>query len=158
MPSMCFRKRRWFVSSVHLFFHLSGRYCIALYGTCGVTQLHRVQKLINLCARIVSGRKKYDRISDVVRDLQWLRAEELASYHTLCLLKRVMLTGQPHDIAAMLTTADHAYDTRQSHQLRRSRTVSNSGTRRFSFRASDLYNRLLPTYVTHRISISSGAV
>ena len=120
------------------------RYCIALYGTCGVTQLHRVQKLINFCARIVSGRKKYDRISDVVKDLQWLRAEQLVSYHTLCLLKRVMFTGQPQDIDAMLTTADHAYDTRQSHQLRRSRAVSNSGTRRFSFRASDLYNRLPP--------------
>ena len=45
------------------------RYCISLYGTCGATQLHRVQKLMNFCARVVSGRRKHDHISGVIRDL-----------------------------------------------------------------------------------------
>ena len=34
------------------------RYCISLYGTCNSTQLHRVQKLINFGARVISGRNK----------------------------------------------------------------------------------------------------
>ena len=120
------------------------RYCVALYGTHGTTQLHRVQKLINFCARVVSGRRKFDHISDIVKDLRWLNAKQLVEYHTLCLLKKVLLTGQPSDIAAMFVRADHEHDTRQSNQLRRPRAVSNSGVRRFSYRASDLYNRLPP--------------
>ena len=60
------------------------RYCISIYGTCGKTQLHRVQKLLNFCARVISGRRKYDHISAVLRQLNWLRAEQLVSYHQLC--------------------------------------------------------------------------
>ena len=56
------------------------------------------------CVRIVSGRKKYDHISDVVQDLRWLRADQLVSCHTLCLLKRVMLTGQPGAMLTVLLT------------------------------------------------------
>ena len=62
----------------------------------------------------------------------------------LCLLKKVLLTGQPTDLAAMLVRADHAHGTRQADQLRRPRALNNSGTRRFSFRAADLFNRLPP--------------
>ena len=34
------------------------RYCISIYGTHGQTQTHRVQKLINFCARVISGKRK----------------------------------------------------------------------------------------------------
>ena len=144
---MCFLEIHWLryiCSDQRTSFFFSIRYCIALYGTHGATQLHRVQELINFCARVVSGRRRHDHISDVIRDLRWLNAEQLVKYHMLCLLKKVLLIGQPHDIAAMFHPANHIYDTRQSHQLRRPRAMSNSGTRRFSFRASDLFNRLPP--------------
>jgi len=39
------------------------RYCISIYGTCSKTQLHRIQKIINFSARVVSGRRKHSRIS-----------------------------------------------------------------------------------------------
>ena len=42
------------------------RYCISVYGTHSATQLRRIQKLINFCARVLSGRHKLDHISDVV--------------------------------------------------------------------------------------------
>ena len=35
-----------------------------------------VQKLINFGARVISGRRKYDRIHDALRDLQWLDEPE----------------------------------------------------------------------------------
>ena len=59
------------------------RYCIAIYRTCGKTQLHRIQKLLNFCARVISGRGKYDHISDVLKRLRWLREEQLAKYYQL---------------------------------------------------------------------------
>ena len=62
------------------------RYCISSYGTCNTTQLHRVQKLLNFGARIISGRRKHDHISDVFRELNWLDARSLVTYHRLCLV------------------------------------------------------------------------
>ena len=31
------------------------RYCICIYGSCGTTQTHRIKKMLNFCARVVSG-------------------------------------------------------------------------------------------------------
>ena len=35
------------------------RYCMSVYGTCNQTQTHRLQKLINFAARVLSGRRKH---------------------------------------------------------------------------------------------------
>ena len=37
----------------------------------------RLQKLLNFGARVISGRRKYDHISDVLKDLEWLTAANL---------------------------------------------------------------------------------
>ena len=46
------------------------RYCISIYGSCSETQLDRIQKVINFGARVVSGKRRSDHISDVVLDLK----------------------------------------------------------------------------------------
>ena len=38
---------------------------LCIYGSCNATQLKRVQKVINFCARVVSGRSRHDHISEV---------------------------------------------------------------------------------------------
>ena len=119
------------------------RYCISIYGTCGKTQLHRVQKLLNFCARVISGRRKYDRISGVLKELKWLRAEQLVKYHQLCLLKSVLGTGLPPDIASMFSYVSTVYDTRQTGQLSCPRAKTGSGDRCF-VHCGGLFNGLPP--------------
>ena len=51
------------------------RYGISVYGSCGTVQMHRVQKIINFCARVVTGRRRHDHISDAIQQLGWLNAE-----------------------------------------------------------------------------------
>ena len=53
------------------------RYCISVYGTANKTQLSRLQQLLNFGARVISGRRKYDHISDVLRELNWLSADNM---------------------------------------------------------------------------------
>ena len=60
---------------------------------------------IFVCA-VISGRRKYDHISDVLRQLGWLRAEQLVSYHRLCLVKTALGTRLPADIAALFSFVD----------------------------------------------------
>ena len=117
------------------------RYCISVYGTCSKTQLHRVQKLLNFCARVISGRRKYDHVSDVLRQLGWLRAEQLVSYHRLCLVKTALGTRLPADLAAMFSYVDTSYETRQTGLLYCPRAKTCSGDRRLAH-CSAVFNRL----------------
>ena len=93
------------------------RYCISLYGTCSATRLHRVQKMLNFGARVISGRRKHDHISDVFRELNWLDARSLVAYHRLCLVHAVITTGRPESVAqGICGVAEHRYQTRGSSQ------------------------------------------
>ena len=81
------------------------RYCIAVYGNSTAHSLSRVQKLLNFCARVVSGRHRHEHVHDVLNELNWLPAQNLVMYRTLCLLKDVMTRGQPSDFTAHFRTA-----------------------------------------------------
>ena len=122
----------------------SVRYCISVYGSCNQTQTARIQKLLNFGARVISGRRKYEHISDVMRDLCWLSAHNLYVYHSLMLLKRVVATGDPASLYGQLATRGemHRRETRQSQQLHTPSIHSESGRRRFMYSAVRRYNEL----------------
>ena len=120
------------------------RYCISVYGVCGSTQMARLQKLLNFGARVISGRRKYDHISDVLRDLKWLTAEHLHQYHSLTLLKQMLSAGQPETLCSSLVTRGdiHHRATRQADRLDRPAVRTDAGRRRFLFSAVTAYNAL----------------
>ena len=100
------------------------------YVTHGSTQLRRIQRFINFCARVVSGRKKYNHI---------VRCQTMnCASSSVC----SWLVYLPPDIAAMFTHVEHIHGTRQKGQLRVPRARNNSGLRRFSVRSTKLYNKL----------------
>ena len=123
------------------------RYCITIYGTCNVTQTTRLQKVLNFGARVISGRRKFDHISDVLRDLEWLSAHNMYLYHALTLLKRTLDTHQPESISVNLVQRRHVHQrtTRQNDLLQVPMIRTESGRRRFSYAAATAFNRLPPT-------------
>ena len=118
------------------------RYCLSIYGTYGVAQKHKIQKLLNFCARVVSGKRKYDHISAAYRQLRWLNAEQMISYHRVCLIHGVRTSGLPLGMAEHLVMSDHQHGTRTRGQLQRPSVKSNSGARRLYFSGADIYNKL----------------
>ena len=122
------------------------RYCISVYGTCNVTQTSRLQKVLNFGARVISGRRKFDHISDVLRDLEWLSAHNMYMYHALTLLKRTLDTSQPESISANLVRRRHVHQrtTRQNDMLQVPMIRSESGRRRFLYAAATAFNNLPP--------------
>jgi len=63
------------------------------------------------------GRKKFDRVSDLLKRLGWMSAESLASYHTLCLLHKVRLLQEPASLAGSISTvAEHRDADRETRQ------------------------------------------
>ena len=127
------------------------RYCISIYGTCGATQLHRIQKLINFCARVISRKSKYDHISQEVRRLGLMTAQQLVTYHQMCLIRRILVTGEPHELS-LFSSADHEHRTRYAHRLVTVRARTCAGERRIFNGGVRKYNDL-PTEVRDAVSM-----
>ena len=121
------------------------RYCLSVYGSCGVTQLSRVQKVVNFCVRVITGRRRYDRVSEALQQLQWLTAEQLVTYHTVCALARVIQTGQPEYLCGTIgprAGLRHDYETRQVGLFTRPNIRTEAGRRRLCYRAVTLLNSM----------------
>ena len=125
------------------------RYCISIYGSCNKRNVARIQRVINFGARVISGRKKRDHISDVLRDLRWLSASQLHTYHALCLLKRLLTNSEPHSLVRRLVRRRDVRQaqTRQDSHLDLPTIKTEYGRRRFFYRTADVFNRL-PSRVT----------
>ena len=121
------------------------RYCLSVYGSCGVTQLSRVQKIVNFCARVVTGRRRYEHISSAMQQLRWLNADQLVAYHTVCALARVIETGQPDSLYSTIgprAVQRHAYETRQADLFTRPNIRTEAGRRRLCYRGVTRLNAM----------------
>ena len=119
-------------------------YCLTVYGVCNGTQIKRIQKLLNFAARVLSGRRKFDHISDVLAELEWLTAEHMYLYHSLSLLKRMISTSEPECLTGSLVTRGdvHQRTTRNADQLDTPVIHSELGRRRFRYAVVSAYNAL----------------
>ena len=61
----------------HAFPHIL--YCLSVWGGAAACHLHRVQKVVNFGARVVSGVRKYDHISPTLASLGWSGIRELVT-------------------------------------------------------------------------------
>ena len=120
------------------------RYCISVYGTCNATQTARLQKVLNFAARVVSGRRKFDHVSDVLRDLNWLTAHNMHLYHALIILKRALTSSLPESLSDRLLQRRHMHQrtTRQNAMIHVPGIRSESGRRRFLYSAVTAFNAL----------------
>ena len=120
------------------------RYCLPVYGNCTKKNLGRIEKVLNFAARVVSGRRKYDHVADVRGALGWLSAADLSAYDTLVLLHRVICSKEPAALAGRFQRNEEMRErlTRQDGQLSLPRIRTESGKRRFCYRAAKQHNEL----------------
>jgi len=100
--------------------------------------------ILNFCARVVTGRRKYDRVSHVFKDLKWF-AEQLVFYHRVCSVHNIIVIGQPEDIAMTLgdvASRRHDHATRRASDITLPRIRIGAGRRRLCYNAVQDYNRL----------------
>ena len=118
------------------------RYCIQVYGNCNAEMLNSIQKVFNFSARILSNRRKYDHISDVLRNLEWLTSRQFIAYFDLCMLHKIVSANCPSTLASRFRFNHQALTrvTRQSNQLFLERPKNNYGKRMFVYRSGHLFN------------------
>lgn len=80
------------------------RYCISVFGNGSKKNMNRLQKIINFAAKVIYGRRKYDHVSDLLSELGWMSCQQLYSYHSLCLLQKVIRSGEPAALANAICT------------------------------------------------------
>ena len=78
-------------------------YCFKIWGSTGVSQMQRIQKLQNFAAKIAIGNvKKYDHVTPCILELKWLRIEEKIKYE-LCVLMYKRVNGLIPEMLIPLT-------------------------------------------------------
>ena len=122
------------------------RYCLSVYGTCNQTQTHRVHKLINFAARVLSGRRKHQHVADVMRSTGWLTAHQLFLYHRIMSVHRLLTLQSPACLAETIglpANQQHRYNTRGAGCLVVPRIHTEAGRRRLCYSGVMAYNRTL---------------
>ena len=116
--------------------------------------MQRLQKIINFALRVVSGRRKFDHISDVREELGWPPARQLYQIHSLSLLHKILLTGEPQALASQLqaNSSLRSRSTRQDTELALPRMGKEAGRRRFFYSIVQLYNALPQEFKTLSIA------
>ena len=112
------------------------RYCLTVFGNGSENNIQRLQKVLNFCLRAVSGRRKYDHISDVREELGWLTARQLYELQSLSLLHKISRTRESQALASQLSVNSElrSRSTRQDTDLALPHVRTNAGKRRFLYR------------------------
>ena len=106
--------------------------------------MQRIQKILNFGLRVISGRRRFDHISDVRDELGWPTARQLYELHSLNFLHKIRRTGEPLALSSQLQANSElrSRNTRQDADLALPRARTEAGRRRLFFNIVKLYNRL----------------
>ena len=119
-------------------------YCNSLFLNLPVSQLKRLQFILNASARAVTRTPKFSHISPVLKSLHWLKINERIHFKVLSLTYKVLQTNQPIYLRKLLTVQP-ASNTRSSSVVtlvRCSTTRLHVNDRSFSYYAPILWNSL----------------
>ena len=85
---------------------------------------------------------KFEHISGVIRELEWLDASSLVKYHRICVVHAAIKPGAPEDIANLIGIyPEHQYEIRnQGRELPQFR--NKAGRRQIAYNGVQEFNRL----------------
>ena len=121
-------------------------YRISVYGHGTAQNERKLMKVVNFAARMVTGLRKFDRVSSARDDLRLLAPRRMCDVRIMLVAHSAQFSGQPTELASLFETnaAARAGDrvTRSDHQLRPPAMRTATGQQAFAFRAAKLLNAL----------------
>ena len=94
------RKHR--LASIHALVLSRLDYCAPLFVGISDKLLHRLQLVINSSMRVALGLKKFDNVSQYMKDCEWLSAERRIQYRAVCLIASVLRNSSPSYLEVLL--------------------------------------------------------
>ena len=121
------------------------RYCCAVWGVCGLTELQQLQKLQNCAARIITGSNFDAPSKPLIMGLGWKTIEELIQYETQVLVYKARNGLAPQYLFDMLVAnySEATYNLRNTAtDLKLPKRNSSNGQKGFSYKGSKMWNSL----------------
>ena len=77
----------------------------------------------------------------MLRDLRWLSAENLITYHRIYSVRRMVISEHPRALAdALVRATNHGHDTRHADRFRLPRIHTEAGRRQLMYSGVDAFN------------------
>ena len=131
-------------------------YCLKIWGVTSKEQLQRVQRLQNFAAKVIDGKaRKYDHVSPILDNLQWLTIKEKIQFDLCVMVFKVLQNLLPPWLFNLSTVGDRRNrHTRSNNDLFVLRTNTNLGGKSFIIQGPAVWNKL-PNYIKEIININS---
>ena len=91
-------------------------YCNSLLSGASVAQIQRLQRVQNTAARLVSGRRKFDHITPVLKELHWLPVAKRIEFKIALLVFKILHNLAPDYLTELITPYHPARDLRSAGQ------------------------------------------
>lgn len=104
----------------------------------------RIQRVQNSCARFIFGCKRYDSVSNKIREIKWLTMYQRRILHTCCFYHKLLRTKTPQYLFNKIVTRGsvHNLNTRNRPMLTPPSHRSALYQRSFSYTIAKLYNSI----------------
>ena len=124
-------------------------YCNGLLYGLPESQIGRLQRVQNTCARLICGSFKFSRITPLLRDLHWLPVRQRILFKTLLIVYKALNGQAPSYITELLKARSntHSHNLRSSQdtlllQIPSHKTKITLGDRAFECAAPKVWNNL----------------
>ena len=119
-------------------------YCSTVWSNTSDKNLRKLQHVQNFAARIISGKRKFDHITPVLRELRWLTVKQQLYLRDAVFTFKCMTGCAPDYLRSKLVTRGQTSGrvTRNSQQLNIPLFRTATGQRSFQYRAVSLWNSL----------------
>ena len=119
---------------------------MTVWGSCTKAQRYRVQKVINHCARIVTGTRKTEHVSPVLSQLEWFKLDELLVERDMAAMHRILYAANaPVSLRARVlyrsTVSTRTTRGSDDQLLELPKVRTELGRQNFAFRAVRTWNR-----------------
>ena len=119
-------------------------YCNGILHGISTTNINKLQQVQNTLARVVTGGRKYDHITPVLKELHWLPIKHRIDFKLATIVYKVKPTQEPSYLAELLIdhNSNRNLQSNDCYLLERPRTRTALATRAFSVAAPNIWNCL----------------
>lgn len=119
-------------------------YCSSVWSNTTLQNINRIQSIQNYACQIVTNSRKFDNVTPLLRELNWLPVKEQLFYSDSVLTSKCQNDLAPQHLTSKFTKRSNTHTrnsrTRNSLQIQLYRTAL--GQRTFSYRGANIWNNL----------------
>ena len=117
-------------------------YCSTVWSNTTNKNITKLQLLQNFACKIVTGTRKYDHVSPLLRQLNWKPVQQCLDHRDLVLTYKCVKNLAPEYLCKKFQKSPHDRATRNRDLFQIPRFKTSTGQRTFSYRAVKLWNNL----------------